>query len=187
VKKSTSKIRELASETLKNTGYEELAFASLSSGDYSDIENLLTLTMQEHLKDKIAVSFPSLRAGTLTTELIDQIKKVRKTGFTIAPEAGTQRLRNVINKGISEEEILDTSTKIFSAGWNLVKLYFMIGLPTETIEDLDGIIALTKKVLEAGRKTGRGRIQINVSISTFVPKTAHPFSVGRAGQRRNNT
>jgi len=173
--KSTSKIRELASETLKNTGYEELAFASLSSGDYSDIENLLTLTMQEHLKDKIAVSFPSLRAGTLTTELIDQIKKVRKTGFTIAPEAGTQRLRNVINKGISEEEILDTSTKIFSAGWNLVKLYFMIGLPTETIEDLDGIIALTKKVLEAGRKTGRGRIQINVSISTFVPKPHTPF------------
>lgn len=173
--KETSKIRALASESLKNTGYEELAFASLSSGDYSDIENLLTLTMQEHLEDKIAISFPSLRAGTLTTELIDQIKKVRKTGFTIAPEAGTQRLRNVINKGITEQEILDTATKIFSAGWNLVKLYFMIGLPTETTEDLDGIIAISKKVLEAGRKTGRGRIMINVSISTFVPKPHTPF------------
>ncbi len=173
--KSTTKIRKLACESLKNTGYEELAFASLSSGDYSDIENLLSLTMQEHVKDKIAVSFPSLRAGTLTTELIDQIKKVRKTGFTIAPEAGTQRLRNVINKGISEEEILDTASIIFSAGWNLVKLYFMIGLPTETTEDLDGIIAITKKVLESGRKTGRGRIMINVSISTFVPKPHTPF------------
>ena len=173
--KSTSKIRALATESLKNTGYEELAFASLSSGDYSDIENLLSLTMQEHLKDKIAVSFPSLRAGTLTTELIDQIKKVRKTGFTIAPEAGTQRLRDVINKGITEQEILDTASKIFTAGWNLVKLYFMIGLPTETTEDLDGIIAITKKVLEAGRKTGRGRIMINVSISTFVPKPHTPF------------
>jgi radical SAM family uncharacterized protein/radical SAM-linked protein len=173
--KSTSKIRELACESLKNTGYEELAFASLSSGDYSDIENLLKLTMQEHQKDKIAVSFPSLRAGTLTDELIDQIKKVRKTGFTIAPEAGTQRLRNVINKGITEQEILDTASKIFSAGWNLVKLYFMIGLPTETTEDLDGIINLTKKVLETGRKTGRGRLQVNVSISTFVPKPHTPF------------
>jgi radical SAM family uncharacterized protein/radical SAM-linked protein len=173
--KSTKKIRELACESLKNTGYEELAFASLSSGDYSDIENLLSLTMQEHQEDKIAVSFPSLRAGTLTDELIDQIKKVRKTGFTIAPEAGTQRLRNVINKGITEQEILDTASKIFSAGWNLVKLYFMIGLPTETTEDLDGIIAISKKVLEAGRKTGRGRIQINVSISTFVPKPHTPF------------
>jgi len=173
--KKTETIRALASESLKNTGYEELAFASLSSGDYSDIENLLTLTMQEHLEDKIAVSFPSLRAGTLTTELIDQIKKVRKTGFTIAPEAGTQRLRDVINKGITEQEILDTASKIFSAGWNLVKLYFMIGLPTETTEDLDGIIAITKKVLEAGRKTGRGRIMINVSVSTFVPKPHTPF------------
>ena len=173
--KSTSKIRELACESLKNTGYEELAFASLSSGDYSDIENLLTLTMQEHQKDKIAVSFPSLRAGTLTDELIDQIKKVRKTGFTIAPEAGTQRLRNVINKGITEQEIIDTASKIFSAGWNLIKLYFMIGLPTETTEDLDGIINLTKRVLETGRKTGRGRLQVNVSISTFVPKPHTPF------------
>ncbi len=173
--KKTSKIRELASELLKNTGYEELAFASLSSGDFSDIENLLSLTMQEHQEDKIAVSFPSLRADTLTAELIDQIKKVRKTGFTIAPEAGTQRLRNVINKGIIEKEILETASKIFSAGWNLIKLYFMIGLPTETTEDLDGIINLTKRVLEIGRKTGRGRVQVNVSISTFVPKPHTPF------------
>jgi len=173
--RKTETILNLAAQALKNTGYEELAFASLSSGDYSDIENLMCRTMDKNHQDRIAVSFPSLRAGTLTDKLIDQIKTVRKTGFTIAPEAGTQRLRDVINKGISEEEIITTAQKIFSAGWQLIKLYFMIGLPTETMADLDGIIALARKVAAVGQKAGKGRIRVNVSISTFVPKPHTPF------------
>ncbi len=168
--KNIATIRCIAEKMLGQTGYEELSLASLSSGDFSDISGLLQLLMQDHRHNKIAIALPSLRVETLTRDVIEQIKQVRKTGFTLAPEAGTQRLRNVINKGITEEEIVHTVTRIFTAGWNLVKLYFMIGLPTETPDDLDGIVALSKKIAAIDK-----RKQINISISTFVPKPHTPF------------
>ncbi|MCP4717454.1 MAG: TIGR03960 family B12-binding radical SAM protein, partial [Deltaproteobacteria bacterium] len=163
-------IRRLARQCLAGTGYEEMALASLSSGDYSQINSLTTDLMAEHRSKRIAVSLPSLRVETLTRDLMDEIKQVRKTGFTIAPEAGTQRLRNVINKGFSDEEIITTARQIFEAGWNLVKLYFMIGLPTETEADLDGIVAISTKIARLNR-----RKQVTVSVSTFVPKPHTPF------------
>ncbi len=126
--------------------------------------------MQHAQAKTIAVSLPSLRVDSLSPAIMDEIKKVRKTGFTIAPEAGTQRLRDVINKGITDEEILTTATHIFNAGWNLVKLYFMIGLPTETDQDLDGIVDLARSIAKINH-----RKQVTVSISTFVPKPHTPF------------
>ena len=134
--RSLQKLIELAETSLASTGFEELSLASLSTGDFSSIDLLLKTLMQRHQKDRIAVSLPSLRAETLCRSLMEEIKQVRKTGFTIAPEAGTQRLRDVINKNISEEDILHTVSEVFKAGWQLIKLYFMVGLPTETHEDL---------------------------------------------------
>ncbi len=172
--KSLQKIVELAEKSLASTGYEELSLVSLSTGDFSHLTTLLKILMVQYKKDCIAVSLPSVRVETLSRAIMDEIKQVRKTGFTIAPEAGTQRLRNVINKGITEEEILETAHQVFSAGWNLIKLYFMIGLPTETPDDIDGIVDLAKKISSISKKVRFGN-QINVSISTFVPKPHTPF------------
>jgi len=159
---------------LKNTGYEDISLLSLSTGDYNSIGWLTEQLMGRCEKEKIAVSLPSLRAGTLTPKLMQQIKKVRKTGFTIAPEAGTQRLRNVINKNINQDEIFETVRNAFDLGWKVIKLYFMIGLPTETSEDLEGILNLIKE-LKKIKSSGRMKGQINVSITTFIPKAHTPF------------
>jgi len=164
----------LAAESLAATGYEDLSLLSLSSGDYSCITALIHRLMLRHASEHVAVSLPSLRAGTLTAELMELIKKVRKTGFTIAPEAGSQRLRNVINKNISEAEIVDTVTDAFKLGWQVIKLYFMIGLPTETEEDLKALVDLVKK-LRRIRGAGGRRGKINVSAATFIPKAHTPF------------
>ena len=168
--KDAATICELARSCLAASGYEELGLLSLSSSDHSAIHNVLPELMRHARQDITAVSLPSLRADSLAPALMDEIKKVRKTGFTIAPEAGTQRLRDVINKGITRDEILTTASRIFAAGWNLVKLYFMIGLPTETDEDLDGIIELARTIAGINH-----RKQVTVSISTFVPKAHTPF------------
>jgi radical SAM family uncharacterized protein/radical SAM-linked protein len=167
-------ITRLAMETLACTGYEELSLTSLSSGDYTHIDLLLQTLMARYQHERVAISLPSLRAETLSPSVMEQIKQVRKTGFTIAPEAGTQRLRDVINKNLTEEAILHTVTNVFAAGWNLIKLYFMIGLPTETQEDIEGIVELARKISAIGRRQRSGN-QINVSISTFVPKPHTPF------------
>ena len=164
----------LAERCLSQTGYEEISLLSLSTGDYANLESLLRTLMNRHSDDHVAVSMPSLRVGTLTPEIISEIKRVRKTGFTLAPEAGTARLRAVINKNISEQELLETAKEAFGAGWNLLKLYFMIGLPTETEEDLDGIAELAMRALNCGRDSSR-RCHINLGISTFVPKPHTPF------------
>jgi radical SAM-linked protein len=130
--------------------------------------------MARFASDNVAVSLPSLRAGTLTPELMKLIKKVRKTGFTIAPEAGSQRLRDVINKNISEKEIIDTVQDAFNLGWQVIKLYFMIGLPTETDDDLEALVGLVKKLRKIKGSNGR-RGKINVSVATFIPKSHTPF------------
>ncbi len=168
--KNPDTVCSLAGSILEGTGYEELALASLSSGDYTRIADLLGSLMHLCEDGKIALSFPSLRVESLTADLIKAVKAVRKTGFTIAPEAGTQRLRDAINKCITEEAVITTAQRVFDAGWNLIKLYFMIGLPTETDEDIDGIIALSKKIAAV-----KGRRQVTVSLSTFVPKPNTPF------------
>jgi radical SAM-linked protein len=167
-------LRELAESALKKTGYSDLSLSSLSTGDYSCIGELLGALMEKCAPQKIAVSLPSLRSETLIPDLMEGIKKVRKTGFTIAPEAGTQRLRDIINKGITEDEILTTVDNVFDAGWNAIKLYFMVGLPDEREEDLKGIVNLSRKVLSLTRR-GKKRRKVNVSVSTFVPKAHTPF------------
>jgi radical SAM family uncharacterized protein/radical SAM-linked protein len=159
---------------LRHTGYEDLSLLSLSTGDYSCIETLMQLLMERCAGDHVAVSLPSLRAGTLTPELMNLIKMVRKTGFTIAPEAGSQRLRNVINKNIDEAEIVETVENAFRLGWQVIKLYFMVGLPTETDDDLTAIFDLVQR-LRRLKRPERRRGQINVSVASFIPKPHTPF------------
>ena len=175
-------VRERSPETLlalsdiclDATGYEDLSLLSLSTGDYRCIVLLMECLMIHCKAKNIAVSFPSLRAGTLTPELMNLIKKVRKTGFTIAPEAGSQRLRDVINKDITRKEIIDTVHNALSLGWLVIKLYFMIGLPTETYDDLQEIVDLVKDLRRIKDPQGR-KIKINVSAATFIPKPHTTF------------
>lgn len=172
--RSPHKILQLVKTGLESTGYDEVSLLALSTGDYSCIEPLLSSILDQTRDERVAISLPSLRVETLTSSLIQQIQTVRKTGFTLAPEAGTERLRRVINKGNTEEDLLSTIQRVFSAGWRLVKLYFMIGLPTEGEEDLKGIVSLCQKALRVARRA-KESAQINVSISTFVPKAHTPF------------
>lgn len=164
-------IEQMAKELLCFTGYDELSLLSLSSGDYSLIEPLLKNLMDRYCARHIALALPSLRAETLTQHLIENIKRVRKTNFTLAPEAGTQRMRDIINKGSTESDLLTTTARVFEAGWKSIKLYFMIGLPNEKDEDIYGIINLTQKVLNQARNRG----QVTAGLSTFVPKPHTPF------------
>jgi len=165
-------LSERAQRALLNSGFEEMSLLSLSTGDYSQIQPLLLTLMDRLAPKKIAVSFPSMRVGTLTPELMEAILKVRKTGFTLAPEAGSERLRRVINKGIRDEDLLEAAKNAFGLGWRLLKLYFMTGLPTETREDLDALVDLCFRVWELAKPT---RSSINVSVSVFVPKSHTPF------------
>jgi radical SAM family uncharacterized protein/radical SAM-linked protein len=166
-------IRKLIGAALDNSGYEEISLLSLSTGDYSCIEPLLKELMAEHQDDRIAISLPSLRVGSLTEGLMEEIKKVRKTGFTLAPEAGSERMRQVINKGITEADLLEATGNAYRLGWRLIKLYFMMGLPTETDADLREIIELAAKVKRSGKGTGGN--DVNTAVSTFVPKPHTPF------------
>jgi radical SAM family uncharacterized protein/radical SAM-linked protein len=172
--RSPDNLLSLSEASLAATGYEDISLLSLSTGDYACIVPLLENLMARYESEHLAVSLPSLRVGTLTPLLMDQIKRVRKTGFTIAPEAGSQRLREVINKNITEKEIETTVKNAFHLGWHLIKLYFMIGLPTETDDDLLAIVDLVKRlknIKELESKKG----SIKVSITTFIPKPHTPF------------
>lgn len=164
---------------LKSTGYEEVSLASLSTSDYSQLPQLTDQLIEDYTPRKIGLSLPSLRLDSFSVELAQKIQQVRKSGLTFAPEAGTQRLRDVINKGVTEKDLLDTVYSAFSNGWSTIKLYFMIGLPTETMEDIDGIADLAYKVLDCyysipKEKRAKG-LKITVSTSTFVPKPFTPF------------
>jgi radical SAM family uncharacterized protein/radical SAM-linked protein len=175
---------DIAEQSLKGTGYSDISLLSLSTGDYSDLANLMEQLLNINQNHCTAISLPSIRAGKLTPELMKIIKKVRKTGFTIAPEAGTQRLRDVINKNITEQDIVGTVTNAFDLGWRMIKLYFMHGLPTETQEDIQGICDLARQLASIkpqsqgkGKGRGRGKSQgnINLSFVTFIPKAHTPF------------
>jgi radical SAM family uncharacterized protein/radical SAM-linked protein len=158
---------------LAATGFEEVSLLSLSIGDYGPLATLLQGLMDRLSPDRVAISLPSMRADTLTPDMMAQIKRVRRTGLTLAPEAGTQRLRQVINKNLTEEAIMDSASRAFGAGWQLLKLYFMIGLPRETKEDREGIAALSRQILAAAPRGARPRL--NVSLSSFIPKPHTPF------------
>ena len=172
--RSPHSIIEKAEKALTSTGYEDLSLLSLSSGDHSCIGPLLKALMDRHSAEKVALSLPSLRIDTLDSGWMPQIQRVRKTGFTLAPEAGNERLRRIINKGLSNEEILGISQTIYSAGWNLIKLYFMVGLPFEESGDLEDIVRLAREIEGLTTKKGK-RPKLNVSLATFVPKSHTPF------------
>jgi len=172
--RTQSLIEEMINASLKRTGYEELSLLSLSAGDYSSIAPLLSELMDRYETKKVAVSFPSLRIESVVGRLAEEVKRVRKTGFTVAPEAGTERLRRVINKELEERVFFQGLSDLFSKGWKNIKLYFMMGLPTEREEDLRGILELTKKIASLVERE-KIHPNINVSLSTFVPKPHTPF------------
>ncbi len=163
-------IKSLAEKSLLSTGLDEIALLSLSTGDYTHIGSLIRDLTHRWSSDMVALSLPSMRTETFDRDIAEQIKKVRKTGFTLAPEAGSERLRQVINKGNTREDLIQAVKGAFEAGWQRIKLYFMIGLPTETWEDLDAIVDTVKSL---SRLCGRGKI--TVSVSTFIPKAHTPF------------
>lgn len=189
--RSIKNILNIAKESISRTGYDEVSFTSLSTGDYSHLPELLRCFNLLYSGRHISISLPSLRVGSINEEILEEIKKVRKTGFTIAPEAGTARLRNVINKDFTEDEYKQALKILFSEGWRNIKLYFMIGLPTETDEDINGIIDMVKTALRMGRIISGKIPNINVGISTFIPKPHTPFQwIGQLGYdellRRHN-
>lgn len=172
--RSVARLLEITEAAIDATGYDDLSLLSLSTGDYGCLPELMEHLMSRYAAEQRAVSLPSIRAGRLTPRLMEQIKRVRKTGFTIAPEAGSQRLRDVINKNITEEQIVETVENAFSMGWEQIKLYFMIGLPTETEADLEGIVALADRLRRI--KTPRNKWgKVTVSVGTFIPKPHAPF------------
>lgn len=174
--RSKEKIMELAEKQLKNTGHEELSLLSLSTSDYSQFEPLALDLMRSCRQQNVSLSLPSLRLDTFSFKVLEEIQGYKKSGLTFAPEAGTQRLRDVINKGITEKDIYDAVEQAIQLGWNHIKLYFMIGLPGETEEDLDGIAQIAEQIVAIHRRSGRGgRFNVTVSVSNFVPKAHTPF------------
>ena len=171
-----NQVRDTVIRSIRATGYDEFSLASLNTGEYGAVRPLLLDLMGRFEPESVSVSLSSLHASTMTRELAEQVRRVRKSGFTIAPEAGTQRLRDVVNKNLTEEQILEACRLAFEAGWDAIKLYFMIGLPTETDADVDGIAELSHRILETARRTaGKRRTEITVSASSFVPKASTPF------------
>ena len=168
-------VLQTVEDIVQETGYEEVALVSLSSSDHSQIEPLVRRLTTDYQHPPLAVSLPSLRTDSFSVELAEMFQGRRKTGLTFAPEAGSQRLRDVINKNVAEEDLLRTAEAAYSSGWRRIKLYFMVGLPTETLEDVAAIVDLVKKVRAIGRRHQRKRTQVNVSLGTFVPKPFTPF------------
>jgi radical SAM family uncharacterized protein len=164
-----------ARNTLAATGFEEVSLSSLSTGDYSRIRELVTTLADELSRNATSISLPSLRVDTYSVELAEQVGRIKKTGITFAPETGSERLRAVINKPVRDSDLLDAATEAYRRGWNLIKLYFMIGLPTETAEDLDAIADLIARVSETRRARDGRRGAVNVAVSCFVPKAHTPF------------
>lgn len=181
--RSVKKLVELAKECIDNTGFNQIALTSLSTSDYSNFYELTDCLIKELQDKKVSLSLPSLRIDSIKPELLDKISDIRKSGLTYAPEAGTQRLRNVINKNITEDNIIDACKITFEKGWSTVKLYFMLGLPTETYEDLDGIVNLANKVVRLYHKIKKGKLNLTISVSTFVPK---PFTAFQWSSQDSN-
>jgi radical SAM family uncharacterized protein/radical SAM-linked protein len=173
--RSPEKVMELTENSLRNTGYEEVSFTSLSAGDYSCLLQITREFNKRFAKNKIALSLPSLRVASINHALLKEIRTVRKTGFTIAPEAGTDRLRRVINKDFKEEDFEQALKILFEEGWHNLKLYFMLGLPTETGEDIEAIPKMAMQALKIAKRYTKRFVNINIGVSPFVPKPHTPF------------
>jgi radical SAM family uncharacterized protein/radical SAM-linked protein len=173
--KSPKMVMDEVINGLNSTGYEEASLSALSVGDYPQMDRIVHLLMNEFAKKKISLSLSALRPKFLTDHLAESIIKVKKTGFTIVPEAGTDRLRRVINKKLKEEEIFEAASAAFAKGWRKIKLYFMVGLPTERNEDLEGIVDIIERLVRLGYKILKKAPQINLTISSFIPKPHTPF------------
>ena len=178
--RSMEELKRLARTMLKSTGHEEISLSSLSSSDYTKLEGIVNFLIDEFDGKGVNVSLPSLRIDAFSLDVMSKVQDVKKSSLTFAPEAGSQRLRNVINKGLTEENILNGSAEAFKGGWNRVKLYFMLGLPTETVEDMQGIAELSEKVAEVyydtvPKEQRHGKVQVTASTSFFVPKPFTPF------------
>ena len=178
--RDVEKLKASAREMLQNTGHEEISLSSLSSSDYSELKELVNFLIEEFHGNAVNISLPSLRIDAFALDVMSKVQDVKKSSLTFAPEAGSQRLRNVINKGLTEEMILHGAGEAFKGGWNQVKLYFMLGLPTETEEDMKGIAHLAQKIAETyyeevPKEQRKGKVQVNVSTSFFVPKPFTPF------------
>lgn len=177
--KSPSVINDQCYKLCKSTGYDEISLSSLSTSDYTQLEELMEKLLSWTQEEKVNIALPSLRVDNFSEKLMEHLKKVRRSGLTFAPEAGTQRLRDAINKNVTEEEMLNTARQAFSGGWTAVKLYFMLGLPTETYDDVAGIAELAQKVVNEFYKNpdkpkGKG-VQVSISVASFVPKPFTPF------------
>lgn len=177
--KTTNTLIEQARKALKATGYDEVSLASLSICDYSNIQNLISSLVLEHEADKVGIALPSIRVDAFSVDLIKEIQKVRKTGLTFAPEAGSQRMRDIINKGLTEERILEAAKSAFESGWSTIKLYFILGLPYEITEDAAGIGELAEKMADVyfgiPKDVRNKGLKITVSTSILVPKPFTPF------------
>jgi len=182
--KNVEYLKQLACKMLKNTGHEEISLSSLSSSDYTDIEEMVTYLVNEFHGKGVNVSLPSLRIDAFSLDVMSKVQDVKKSSLTFAPEGGTQRMRNVINKGLTEDDILNGAAEAFRGGWNRVKLYFMLGQPTETEEDCEGIALLSEKITEVffdevPKEKRQGKVQVVASTSFFVPKPFTPFQWAR--------
>ena len=173
--RSVDEVVAAAEAAIQSTGFEELALTSLSSSDYTHIVELVTGISARFAGRKLSVSLPSLRIETVSVDLMDRLRDRRGAGFTLAPEAASERMRRIINKFIPDEQILETAREIYRRNWTTIKLYFMIGHPSETLEDVAAIAKLCKAVLAEGRKTLGGRAKVHAGVSTFVPKPHTPF------------
>lgn len=173
--RSVDEILRAAEEAIRNTGFEELALLSLSSSDYTDVLELVTRVGEKFGGTHLKVSLPSLRIESVSIDLMERLRDNRAGGFTLAPEAATERMRRIINKYISDEDIINTTREIYARGWTTIKLYFMIGHPSETLEDVQAIADLCKRVITEGRKVAGMKVKLNAGVSTFVPKSQTPF------------
>ena len=173
--RSVDEIIQAIEEGVRNTGYEDVGLLSLSSSDYTHILELVNAVGERFHSQHLSMSLPSLRIESFSVDLMDSLKGTRRSGFTLAPEAATERMRDIINKPVSTAQLLDTAHAIYSRGWTTIKLYFMIGHPSETMEDVQAIADLCKAVLAEGRKVIGSRAQVNAGVSTFVPKPHTPF------------
>ncbi|HAG68920.1 MAG TPA: TIGR03960 family radical SAM protein [Lachnospiraceae bacterium] len=181
-------LKRLAVQMLKNTGQDEISLSSLSSSDYSRLPELVDFLIEYARDNKLNISLPSLRVDAFSLDVMKKVQDVKKSSVTFAPEAGTQRLRDIINKGLTQEDILDGCSKAFLGGWNRIKLYFMLGLPGETTEDIKGIARLSERIASLyyeliPKEERRGRVQIVTSTSFFVPKPFTPFQWARQGSK----
>ena len=182
--KSVARLKELAEQMIASTGHDEISLSSLSSSDYSELEELINYLIDECGKKKINISLPSLRIDAFSLDIMQKVQDIKKSSLTFAPEAGTQRLRNVINKGLTVDNIMNGSKQAFEGGWNKVKFYFMLGLPTETEEDMRGVPELANDVAmlyydTVPKENRKGKCQITISTSFFVPKPFTPFQWAR--------